>query len=66
MAQCFAKNCKPPALIIGKPDSLAAELISKDPVLLLEIIDHSLLLIIEDAGNDDAEQLPRMELCSHG
>jgi len=65
VAECFTKNCKSSALIIGKPDSITTELFSKDPVLLLEIIDYSLLLFIEDASNDDAEQLPWVELRSH-
>lgn len=65
MTKSLAKNSKPHALIIGKPDSLATELLSKDLVLFLEVVDHSLLLFIEDAGNDNVEQLPRIELWSH-
>ncbi len=65
VAECFAKYRQLSALLIGKQDSLAAKLLSKDSDLLLEIIDYSLLLFIEDAGNDNAEELPRIKLRSH-
>ena len=56
VAECFARCRQSPASLIGKQDSLATNLISKDSVLLLELIDYSLLLFIEDAGNDKAER----------
>tara|TARA_R110000744_G_scaffold220188_1_gene339035 strand:+ start:6096 stop:6221 length:126 start_codon:yes stop_codon:yes gene_type:complete len=40
-------------------------LLSEYTIFLFEIINHSLLLVIENAGNDDAEQLSRVKLRPH-
>tara|TARA_A100001391_G_C5065844_1_gene277151 strand:+ start:1191 stop:1346 length:156 start_codon:yes stop_codon:yes gene_type:complete len=50
---------------MNKTDSFVAELLSKEPVFLIEIIDCLLLLFIEGSSTDDAEQLPWVELRSH-
>ncbi len=65
MAQCIAEYRLSSAFGMNKTDSFVAELLSKEPVFLIEIIDCLLLLFIEGSSTDDAEQLPWVELRSH-
>ena len=41
---------QPNALIIGKPETARPKLLSKNPILGLEIVDHLALLLAEPAG----------------
>ena len=46
------------ALAIGEPDALSTALLSQDLVFCLEVLDHALLTLVDDAGEDHAEELP--------
>jgi len=48
-AQGLALRSQPAALIIGKPQALVPELLSEDTILLLEILDRSLLVLVDPA-----------------
>lgn len=65
VAQSFTEYCQSSALFIGQPDLLVAELLSKNSILLFEVIDCSLLLLVEDSSNNHAEKLPRVEFRVH-
>lgn len=64
--ECLAEYGQSSSLVISKPDLLVSELLTEYSILLFEVIDHSLLLVIEDASNDDAEELPWIKSWSHG
>jgi len=58
---CFASQ--PDALRIGKAFGLAVELIEKNAVFFLEVINDRLLMSVQPAGDNDQEEL---ELSCHG
>ena len=41
---------QPNALVVGEPETARTELLSKDAILGLEIVDHLALLLAEPAG----------------
>lgn len=54
----LAKDGESSPLIIGDWESLVAELLSEDLVFSLEVLDHSLLVLIKHAGKEYAQKLP--------
>jgi hypothetical protein len=48
---------QPEALRVGEAPGFAAELFEKNPILLLEVFDHRLLVSVQPASDGDQEQL---------
>jgi len=61
----FAEHREHSPLAIGKPDPLAPDLFTEHPVLFSEVVDHALLLVVEDPSNENTEKLPWVELGTH-
>jgi len=61
----LAKHCEPASLVIVESDSPFPGLIAQDSILFLEVIDNTLLVIVEYAGDEDAEELPGIESWTH-
>ena len=53
------------ALIVGKPEPAGTELLSKDAILGLEIVDHLALLLVDPAGQGDEEKPQRVRNRKH-
>jgi hypothetical protein len=52
---------QPNALVVGEPETPRPELLSKDAILGLEIVDHVALLLVDPAGQRDEEKLQGCE-----
>src|SRR6516162_10917443 len=57
-SQAFRLGRQSNALIVGEPETARTELLSKDAIFSLEIIDHLALLLVDPAGQGD-EQKPQ-------
>lgn len=53
------------SLFVGEPEPSVADLFTQDLVLGLKVLDDALLVLVENAGDDYAEELPRVEHWSH-
>jgi hypothetical protein len=65
-AKDFPFDSQAAALVIVQQDPALAEFLTEHLVLGPEIIDDLLLLVIDPAGKDEMEQLPRLEDKVHG
>jgi hypothetical protein len=54
-------GCKPSALVIGEPRSAAVQLLTQHPILLCEVVDHLELLPDDPAGEDQEQELQRLD-----
>jgi hypothetical protein len=61
----FAADRESPTLIVGQPESLAAELLPENSVLLSEIFDDGVLLATDPSGEGGHEDLPGLEDGGH-
>ena len=52
---------KPSALVIGEPRPAAVQLLTQYPILLFEIVDHLELLPVDLAGEDQEQELQRLD-----
>jgi hypothetical protein len=64
-AQLLRLPGKLAALCVGEPDTLTAELLTKNAVLLLEILDRLLLVAAQPAGQQNDEILQRQRRHRH-
>ncbi len=60
-----AHHGESPALVVVEPDALRAELLAEDLVLGFQALNHALLMLVEHAGEDHAEELSGVEGRSH-
>src|SRR5262249_42628889 len=56
---------QPNALVVGEPGTALTELLSKDAILGLEIVDHLALLLVDPAGQGDEEKPQRVRNWNH-
>jgi len=57
--QLLRRGGQPNALVVGKPTA-RAELLSKDAILALEIVNHLALLLVDPTGQSDEEKPQRV------
>ena len=56
---------QPNALVVGEPGTARTELLSKDAILGLEIVDYLALLLVDPSGQSDEEKPQRVENRNH-
>ena len=57
----LASHGQSASLVVGQPESSAAELLLQEPILLAEILDDRILLTGDPAGQGGDEDLPRSQ-----
>jgi hypothetical protein len=63
--QALRLGAQPNALFVGEPGTARTELLSKDAILGLEIVDHLTLLVVDPAGQGDEEKPQRVRNRNH-
>jgi hypothetical protein len=61
----FTFDGEPPALVVVEQDALFAEILSKDPIFSQKVIDGLLLSTIDPPGEDQEQELPRLQKGFH-
>jgi hypothetical protein len=55
-SHAFRLGGQPNALIIGKPETARTELLSKNAILRLKIVNHLALLLVDPGGQGDEQK----------
>jgi hypothetical protein len=63
--QALRLGGQPNALVVGEPETARTELLSKDAILGLEIVDDLALLLVDRAGQGDEEKPQRLRNRNH-
>ena len=63
--QALRLGGQPNALVVGEPETARTELLSKDAILGLEIVDDLALLLVDPAGQGDEEKPQRVRNRNH-
>ena len=58
-------NGQPTPLVVVEQDPLLAKLLSENPILCQKVVDRILMSTTDPAGEDQKEQLPRLQDCLH-
>ena len=61
----LAFDCQPPPLVVVEQNPLLPELLPEYPILRAKVGNCILLLTVDPAGENDEQQLPRMQLGLH-
>ena len=65
-AEHLAGHGQAPPLVVAEQDAFLAELFLEHVVLGSQVLDHLLLLLVDPAGQNDEQELPRLEDEAHG
>jgi hypothetical protein len=63
--QALRLGGQPNALVVGEPETARTQLLSKDAILGLEIVDDLALLLVDPAGEGDEEKPQRLRIRKH-
>ena len=55
--ESLALGCEPPALVVGQPETLSAELLLEDAILLDEVVDGLGLMAVDPAHEGGEQKL---------